>query len=134
MIFAWMVFWLAFGLVLEFLIGTRNVAYLDVPYRRELWRLAHAHGLLMGLVLVVFEGQWGFARAGHRRLAVGGVVLMPLGFLLGGLWSTASDPFVGVLLAPVGGLAFVLGLAAALIAGNGKRMDDGVHGNSSSAK
>ena len=37
--------WLTFGLVLEGFLGYKTLAYLQDSVRRELFRLAHAHGL-----------------------------------------------------------------------------------------
>ena len=44
--------WIAFGILIEGLIGFRIPALLDDPVRREMFRLAHAHGTLLNLVLI----------------------------------------------------------------------------------
>src|SRR5204862_7277888 len=44
---------MSFGLLFEGLIGYRWPAYLNDPMRRELFRLAHAHGTILGLLLLV---------------------------------------------------------------------------------
>ena len=45
--------WIAFGVLIEGLIGFRIPALVDDPIRRELLRLAHAHGTLLNLVLLI---------------------------------------------------------------------------------
>ena len=44
--------WIAFGVLLEGLIGFRTPALLDDALRRDMLRLAHAHGTLLNLVLI----------------------------------------------------------------------------------
>jgi hypothetical protein len=87
--------------------------YLDpnAKLRRELWRLAHAHGTLLGLIHIAFAAglvRFGLRIAGRLRLVsfflIDAVVLIPLGFFLGGLAPTESDPWVGVYLVPIGAL------------------------------
>jgi hypothetical protein len=110
--------WLLFGLVLETLHGFKHPAYLDVPVRRELWRLAHAHGTLFSLVAVVLHlllAKLTIAAAAARKVdrwfAIGSVVL-PLGFLLGGVRPYEADPGIVVALVPAGG---VMAAAALLV-------------------
>src|SRR5262249_46745500 len=45
--------WMSIGLLLEGLLGYKIPAYLNDPQRRELLRLAHTHGTLLGIILVV---------------------------------------------------------------------------------
>jgi hypothetical protein len=105
------------GLVLEGLHGFKLGFYLDVDNetRRLLWRLAHAHGALLGLVNVGYAlaaNAWPSledALAGRALLAA--LVLMPLGFLLGGFFAHAGDPGASVGLAAAGGVALVYGLS-----------------------
>jgi hypothetical protein len=104
---------LTFGLALEALHGFKVQAYLSVmnETRRLMWTLAHAHGTLLGLANVAFAftlastASWG---ARPRMIAsaslVGATVLMPGGFLLGGIWVYAGDPGLGIVLVPVGGV------------------------------
>jgi hypothetical protein len=49
--FAWfsLLFWMSAGLLFEGLIGFRAPVYLQDPVRRELFRLAHAHGTLLSI-------------------------------------------------------------------------------------
>jgi len=106
----------ALGLTLEALHGFKLGFYLNVDNetRRLLWRLAHAHGTLLGLVNV------GYALAAHAwpkledRLAAQALLtalwLMPLGFLLGGAFARAGDPGASVALAAAGAVALLFGL------------------------
>jgi hypothetical protein len=109
------------GLVLESLIGLRTPWLLDVGMetRRVMFRLAHAHGALFGLVHVAFATSWhaGLLAAvepdglrGPSRLLTFGSVCVPLGFALGGSWFVEADPGLGVLLVPIGALAVVAAL------------------------
>lgn len=106
------------GLVLESMLGLRVPWLLDVGHetRRTMFRLAHAHGALLGLVNVAFAAslQSGLLAAADvdelrwpGRLLLAGSVLVPLGFALGGVWFVESDPGLGVLLVPVGALALI---------------------------
>lgn len=108
--------WMAAGLLFEGLIGFRSPAYLQDSIRRELFRLAHAHGTLFSILLIVADLWLSRAKGVAPRFAVLslrlGTVLMPLGFLLGGVWHTATDPGVGVFLAPAGGIMVIFGVIA----------------------
>jgi len=108
----------ALGLLLETMHGLKWGPYLDAAHapRRLLWTLAHAHGVLLGLVNLAFasllrnHSTWsnGAARAASVCMRVAGW-LTPWGFLLGGAWLWGSDPNPLVLLSPVGGVALVTG-------------------------
>lgn len=113
--FWWIALWLGFGLVLDGLVGMKQLFYLGVETRREMWRLAHAHGVLLGAVFVLFARHHGFgARPSAERLMLLGTALLPLGFFLGGLDPTETDPGLGVWLVPLGGVCYILGLVSAL--------------------
>lgn len=104
-------FWLSLGLLLEGLIGFRAPAYLQDATRRELFRLAHAHGAILSLLLLIaglYLNKDLIAPPSHaiRALQVG-AVLMPLGFLLGGIWHYESDPNPLIIAAPIGGLLII---------------------------
>lgn len=106
--------WMSFGLLLEGLIGFRIPEYLNDPVRRELFRLAHAHGTLLSLLLLAacLSARSGIvqpARPGLLALMAGAVV-MPTGFLLGGIVTYESDPNLLVFLAPVGGVLVIFGI------------------------
>ena len=95
-------FWALFGfatlgLLLEAMHGFKLGFYLNVDNetRRLLWRLAHAHGALLGLINVAYALT---ARAWPKledRLAGRALLcalwLMPLGFLLGGAFARGAD-------------------------------------------
>ena len=105
------------GLVLEALHGFKLGFYLDVDNetRRLLWRLAHAHGALLGLLNICYALA---ARAWPRledrlaeRALLAALLLMPLGFLLGGAFAVGGDPGASVGLAAAGGVALLFGVA-----------------------
>src|SRR5262245_39665273 len=123
--FGWcgLLVFLSLGIVLEALHGFKIGSYLDPDHkvRRELWRLAHAHGTLLALVNVAFAaglphfGRWTAARL---KLAsfflLDAAVLMPVGFFLGGLGHGESDPSAGVLLVPLGAALLFAGVGMVL--------------------
>jgi hypothetical protein len=114
---------LSVGIVLETLHGFKIGFYLDPANRtrRLMWTLGHAHGTLLALVNIAFAaGLAQFGAWNERRLKLGSfflldaLVLLPAGFLLGGVNPSEVDPSPGVLLVPIGAL-FLLA-AVALIA------------------
>lgn len=115
---------LPLGLTLEALHAWKVELYLGSALRREMWRLAHAHGNLLALVLLAFAGlapRWIAppAHAGIARLLRAGAVAMPLGFFLGGIGNSEGDPSWGILLVPLGALALLVGLARCALATTG---------------
>ncbi len=112
-------FSLPLGLTLEALHAMKVPVYLDSALRRELWTLAHAHGNLLGILCLVFAAlgdRLGGEPLGRARLAnllSVGAVLMPLGFLFGGILNREGDPSPGILLVPLGGLVLLLALLGA---------------------
>jgi len=110
--------WIVFGLLIEGLIGFRSPFLLDDSTRREMFRLAHAHGTLLNLVLIAaaicakldLVRLGPIASLGFRSA----VVLLPAGFLLAGIWHFKDDPGLGILLVPIGAvllLAVAVGIA-----------------------
>jgi len=107
------------GLTLEAFNGLKAGFYLDAvnALRREFWRLGHAHGTLLSIVQIAYASALaqGWLREERGSLASfllrGALVLMPVGFLLGGVAPSESDPWVGIWLVPVGGVFLVLGAA-----------------------
>ncbi len=103
----------ALGLLLEVLHGLRVSAYLSEAHatRRLLFTLAHAHGVLLGLVNVGFAAV---VRAhqiedGHAsKLLRAATALLPGGFLLGGAVLMGEDPNPLVLLSGAGGVCLVI--------------------------
>jgi len=111
--------WMTFGLLLEGLIAFRVPTYLLDNVTREMFRLAHAHGTLLSLVLIVIGLCWRSGFIAPPRLAKLafqiGVVLMPVGFLLGGIGHYETDPSPMVFLAPLGGVLVIFGIVACAI-------------------
>ena len=98
--------WIVFGLLIEGLIGFRSPVLLDDSIRRDMFRLAHAHGTLLNLVLIAAAicarlDLIHFGRVTSLGLRAA-VVLLPGGFLFGGIWHFKDDPGVAILLVPVG--------------------------------
>ncbi len=113
--------WLLGGIALEAFNGFKLAPYLEDPIRRQMWTLAHTHGTLLSLVGVVLAWAGpigslppGRARVCDRLFAVG-AVLLPLGFVLGGIWHSEADPGIGILLVPAGGLLAAGGIFAWLL-------------------
>ena len=122
--------WMGVGLLLEGLLGYKIPAYLQDETRRELFRLAHAHGTLLGLVLIAaalcargFEVE--LSRAAQLALRAGSA-LMPVGFLVAGVWHPEGDPGLAIWLVPPGAVLVIFGAAAmALACGAKKRSSAG---------
>ena len=111
---------MAFGLLFEGLIGYRSPAYLNDMMRRELFRLAHAHGTILSLVLLIADQylhsrELQIPQPALLLLRIGAVI-MPLGFLFGGIWHTETDPHFLVILSPIGGVMLIFGIVAIVLA------------------
>ena len=116
--FAWssLFVWVLFGLALEAAHGFKLSAYLDDSLRRSLLRLAHAHGVILALVVLA----WGEAGAplvdpparapGVGRWLRAGAALVPLGFALSAVRATEADPSLPIVLVPLGALALLAAL------------------------
>jgi hypothetical protein len=109
--------YLTLGILLESLHGFKAGWYLNVSNstRRLMLTLAHAHGTLLGLLHIAFAATISYfplANLPSRRLAanclVGAGVLIPAGFLLGGLTSYAGETGLGIILVPAGALLLVV--------------------------
>lgn len=117
----WSLFaFLTLGVVLEALHGFKLGWYLDadVEMRRLMFTLAHAHGTLFALVNiaagVTLRTVKGFELTRPASLALlWGSVLLPIGFLLGGVVIHDGDPGLGVILVPIGALLVVYGVFSA---------------------
>ena len=112
---------LPLGVTLEALHGFKVQAYLASETRREMWRLAHAHGTLLGILCLVFAAVADAhvprpIRARVAALIRWGAVLMPVGFFLGGVLNSEGDPSLGILLVPVGALLLVVALVRVALA------------------
>jgi len=109
----------AVGMILEALHGLKMGFYLDAgnQMRRLMWTLGHAHGTLIALIHLAFvyvlrnAPRWNpdAARLASRCLT-GAIVLMPAGFLLGGVRIHGGDPGLSIVLVPVGGLLLLAGI------------------------
>jgi hypothetical protein len=116
---------LPFGVTLEALHGFKVQSYLASDMRREMWRLAHAHGTLLGMLCLVSaalaEAHIPEAiRARVLAMIRWGAVLMPLGFFLGGVLNSEGDPSLGILLVPPGALLLIAALVRAALAPRSK--------------
>jgi hypothetical protein len=112
-------FWMTFGLLLEGFLGYKIPAYLNDDIRRELFRLAHTHGALFSIVLIVIAlcTKADFIKPNsyaQNALRIGSV-MMPTGFLLGGVWHFESDPGYAIILAPVGGILVIFGIVSSVL-------------------
>jgi hypothetical protein len=121
--------WMGVGLLLEGLLGYKIPSYLADPQRREMFRLAHTHGTFLGLVLIA-AALWGERRLlpppRVARFALRlGSVLMPLGFLLGGVWHTESDPGFAIWLVPPAALLVIFGAISIAVAGKSSSAREG---------
>jgi hypothetical protein len=108
------------GITLEALHAFKVSAYLDSEMRRELWRLAHAHGTLLGILCLVFVAiaERHVTREARPLVAtplMAGAISMPLGFFLGGILNSEGDPSLAILLVPIGGLLLVAALVRAAL-------------------
>jgi hypothetical protein len=106
------------GVTLEALHGFKVRAFVESEMRRELFRLAHAHGTLLGILCLVFAALAErnvpeATRGSIARFVAGGAVLMPLGFFLGGILNSEGDPSLGIALVPVGASLLVVALVRA---------------------
>ena len=119
------------GLVLETLQGFKVPLYVDVSNdtRRLMWTLAHAHGVGLALVHLLFALSLPAlpAAPARDRLAsrclIGASILLPGGFFAGGLVYYGGDPGPAILLVPVG--AVLLLVALFVVARATKQMDPG---------
>ena len=119
--FGWycLLVFLTLGAVLESLHGFKVGYYLDADNetRRLMWRLAHAHGTLLGLVNVIFGASAGSLQtANEGRLKLGSACLLvatitlPAGFFMAGMGAEGGDPGLLVLLVPVGAVILFVGV------------------------
>lgn len=107
--------WATFGLVLEAMHGFKVAEYLDDALTRELLTLAHAHGIGLAIIMLVWGEAGAPLFAGRSDGAAGaalrlGALAMPLGFALGAIGHPEGDPSPAIALVPVGALAVVYAL------------------------
>lgn len=105
------------GLVLETLHGFKVALYLDLANdtRRLMWTLAHAHGIGLALVHLLFAlqvqvlpAQGASRHALVSRLLIASSILLPGGFFAGGVVYYGGDPGLGILLVPVGAVLLLI--------------------------
>lgn len=110
--------WLSLGMVLEAMHGFKVPWYLDVvnDARRLQLTLAHSHGTLLALINLAFVAT---ARApDHAPHALDragaclrwAALLMPIGFLFGGIFTLGADPGIAIVLVPIGGVLLFTGV------------------------
>lgn len=116
--------------MLETLQGFKASVYLDVSNdtRRLMWTLAHAHGVGLAVIHVVFALNLlavpGYAARHQRPISLSLIwasVLLPGGFFAGGAVFYSGDPGYGILLVPVG--AALLLAAVFFLARNANALD-----------
>jgi hypothetical protein len=109
---------LAMGLWLEAMMGLRAQGWMDDTLRREMLRLGHAHGGLLGLLnlgLAWAMGRLETPAPWARRIrlaALLGAVLVGGGFIGGGLWHGPTDPGPIVLVVPAGAMLLLTATVA----------------------
>ncbi len=133
--FGWwyLVMWVILGLVLETLHGFKTGWYLDVgnETRRLMLTLAHAHGAFLALVNIALgltaRSIPGFSLKRSASFSlVGATILMPVGFLLGGLVIYGGDPGLGIWLVPLGAFLLVYAVVAIALAVTAQHRDGAI--------
>ncbi len=111
------------GMALDAMHALKVDAYLDLrnSTRRLLWTLGHAHGTLFSLASIAFAWTASVVRSSGlvknaSRGTLAGLILMPLGFFLGGLDIQGGDPGLGVLLVPLGAGLMLFGTLCMVVA------------------
>ena len=108
---------LVLGIVIELLHEFNRGSYLDASNetRRMMWRLAHAHGVLLALVHVAFSLTIRVLPHTATRLPrfasptlMAATLLLRGGFFFGGAWFHEGDPGRGIFLVPVGALLLLI--------------------------
>jgi len=107
------------GIVLEGMLAFRVGWYLDVgdnETHRLMLRLGHAHGTLLSVINIVFAASLARlslptgARVLASRCLAAATLLVPGGFILGGLVTHGADPGLGIILLPVGAILLLFGI------------------------
>lgn len=118
--------WLTLGIALEAMHGFKVGWYLDVDNegRRLQLTLAHTHGTLLAVLNILFamsfKGQGTDANLQKAaRFLKWAAILMPLGFLGGGIMAMGVDPGFAIALVPLGGLLLFAGVLFAARAAGG---------------
>lgn len=107
------------GVILESLHGFKSQWYLNVSNetRRFMLTLGHAHGGLLAIINIAYAIclKLGFYPNLKNPMTVSLILsiaslLIPLGFITGGIWNYGSDPGPGIILVPVGALLLITGI------------------------
>ena len=107
------------GLVLDYFHAFKVGWYLNVgnETRRLMGTLAHAHGTLLGGLNIAYAATLyvvGDRLVGKVKVTSGclmsAMLLMPMGFLLAGLFTLKDEPGFAVFLVPIGGLLLLISL------------------------
>ena len=109
-------FFVVVGAVLETLHAYKSPFYLDAGHEttRLLLRLSHAHGTLLSLFSIVYGAIVHVRGAIASRIASGALlasmVLIPAGFMLGGVFARGADPGLAIALVPPGAIALLVAI------------------------
>jgi len=115
----WSLFVFVFlGIMLEGMLAFRVSWYMDVDNdtRRLMLRLGHAHGTLLSLVNIAFAATLAritlpaASQLWASRFLAAATLLIPSGFILGGLQIHDADPGLGIVLLPAGAILLVFAL------------------------
>lgn len=107
------------GIVLEGMLAFRVGWYMDVgdnETHRLMLRLGHAHGTLLSVLNIAFAASLArlslpaYARALASRCLTAATLLVPGGFILGGLVTHGPEPGLGIVLLPVGAILLLFGI------------------------
>jgi len=101
------------GTALEAAHGFKLAAYLDDELARMLLRLAHAHGVGLSLVVLVFSSA-GASHPSARSIFLGlafAAVAIPIGFGAAAFAHPEGDPGFPIFLVPIGAIALLISLA-----------------------
>ncbi len=107
------------GILLEGMLAFRVGWYLDVgdnETHRLMLRLGHAHGTLLSLLNIVFAASLTRlclptdSRVMASRCLAAATLLVPGGFILGGLITHGADPGLGIILLPAGAVLLLVGI------------------------
>jgi cyanate permease len=112
------VFFSLVGILLEVLLAWKAPFLVDASHaeRRHLLRLGHAHGTLVSLLQLAFCTTLPHLDTDHASTRLvslflrAALLLLPGGFLLGGLSAQEGDPGLPIVLVPLGGLLLVVGV------------------------
>jgi len=106
------------GMALELLHGFKVQMYLAVSNetRRLMWTLAHAHGVLLAVINIIFALGIEAGRVPTRNvpristMLIAAGVLLPCGFFAAGVAFYEGDPGIGVAVVPIGAVLLLIAL------------------------